>query len=156
MQLWAQAWKKQGSPTEQRLEFVRGLLQTAPDPLPGTKCIYSNQGYSIAGAMLEQITEKSWESLMREMLFHPLELNSAGFGAPGMPGQADQPWGHRRRGSALEPVPPGPAADNPPAIGPGGIVHASIGDFARYAAWHADEDDKVIALFNLFRASRGT
>src|SRR5204863_3900403 len=35
------------------------------------------------------------------------------------------------------PVEPGPYADNLPAISPAGRVHLSIGDFARYAAWHA-------------------
>ena len=29
-------------------------------------------------------------------------------------------------------------ADNPPAIGPAATVHASLADFARYAAWHSD------------------
>ena len=138
-QLWAQAWKRQGTPTEQRMEFVRGLLQTPPDPAPGTKFVYSNQGYSIAGAMIEKTTGKPWETLMRDMLFRPLHLDSAGFGAAGTVGKEDQPWGHRRSNSTLVPVPPGPLADNPAAIGPGGIVHMSIGDFARYAAWHGDE-----------------
>ena len=145
--LWAQAWMRRGSPREQRMEFVRGLLQTPPDPPAGTKFVYSNQGYSIAGAMIERATDKPWETLMRELLFRPLAMTSAGFGAAGTAGKEDQPWGHHRRGSSWEPVPPGPDADNPPATGPGGIVHMSIGDFARYAAWHADEarrDGKLI------------
>ena len=137
--LWAEAWKRRGTPTDQRREFVRGLLQTPPNPAAGTQFVYSNQGYSIVGAMLEQKTGKPWEKLMREMLFTPMGLKSAGFGAAGTPGKADQPWGHRGEGSPLVPVPSGPDADNPPAIGPGGIVHMSIGDFARYAAWHGDE-----------------
>ena len=31
---------------------------------------------------------------------------------------------------------PGKSADNPPSIGPGGTVHCSVIDLARYAAWH--------------------
>ncbi len=135
--LWAEAWKRHGTATEQRREFVRGLLGNPPNPPAGTKFVYSNQGYSIVGAMLEEKLAKPWETLMREMLFTPLGLKSAGFGAAGTPGLDDQPWGHR--GPSHVPVTPGPDADNPPAIGPGGIVHMSIGDFARYAAWHADE-----------------
>ena len=137
--LWAEAWKMRGTPTQQRADFVRGLLQTDPNPAAGTQHVYSNQGYAIVGAMLEHKTGKPWEKLMREMLFTPLDLKSAGFGAAGTADKIDQPWGHRRKDSALVPVPPGPDADNPPAIGPGGIVHMSIGDFARYAAWHGDE-----------------
>ena len=145
-QLWAEAWKRRGTPTEQRADFVRGLLHSDPNPVAGTQFVYSNQGYSIVGAMLERKTGKPWEKLMREMLFTPQGLNSAGFGAPGTPGKTDQPWGHRSEGSSLVPVPPGPDADNPPSIGPGGIVHMSIGDFARYAACHADEGRRDVRL----------
>jgi CubicO group peptidase (beta-lactamase class C family) len=33
-------------------------------------------------------------------------------------------------------VPPGPRADNPLAISPAGAVHCSLGDLAKYAAFH--------------------
>jgi CubicO group peptidase (beta-lactamase class C family) len=135
--LWQNAWRATGTPTEQRLDFVRGLLLRRPISAPGEKFTYSNQGYSIAGAMLERATGRAWEDLMRERLFAPLGMKSAGFGAPGDAKKLDQPWGHRLAGGDPLPVPPGKGADNPAAIGPGGIVHCSIGDFARYAAWHA-------------------
>ena len=131
--LWAQAWKEIGTPTEQRRQFVHGLLTRPPETPPGTKYEYSNQGYAIAGAMLEHITRKPWEDLMRDMLFAPLGMKSAGFGAPASVGEVDQPWGHTKSG---EPVPPGPRADNPPAIGPAGTVHCSLTDLARYADLH--------------------
>src|SRR2546429_9591516 len=38
--------------------------------------------------------------------------------------------------SGREPVPPGPGADNPLAISPAGAVHCSLGDLAKYAAFH--------------------
>jgi CubicO group peptidase (beta-lactamase class C family) len=87
--------------------------------------------------MMEVAAKKPWEELMREMLFKPLQLRSPGFGPPGDARREDQPWGH----SGKIPVPPGPNADNPPAIGPAGTVHLSIKDFARYAAWHARGHD---------------
>ena len=34
------------------------------------------------------------------------------------------------------PIEPGTAADNPPAIGPWGTVHASLRDLATFVAWH--------------------
>lgn len=136
--LWAKAWERKGSADQQRIEFVKGLLLLAPDPAPGTKFVYSNQGYTIAAAMLTRKAGKPWEDLMRERLFEPLGLKSAGFGAAGTPGKMDQPWGHIGAGAKAKGVSPGPNADNPPAIWPGGGVHMSIGDFARYAAWHAD------------------
>lgn len=113
-------------------------MKDPPAGTPGKSFEYSNQGYAIAGAMLEQITGTAWENLLQTRLFTPLEMRSAGFGAPGTAGKLDQPLGHsKRRNSKAEE--PGPSADNPPAIGPAGTVHCSISDLARYAAWHADE-----------------
>ena len=134
--LWAAANKREGTPTEQRIAFVKGLLAHRPDRTPGTHWEYSDAGYAIVGAMMERVTGKAWEDLMRERLFIPLGLKSAGFGEPASPGLMDQPWGHRGEEHPYHPVPPGPLADNPPAIGPAATVHCSIADFARYAAWH--------------------
>ncbi|MDB6034209.1 MAG: Beta-lactamase [Verrucomicrobiales bacterium] len=135
--LWRKAWTASGTPGEQRLDFVKGLLGRSPEAKPGTKHIYSNQGYSIAGVMLERAGGKLWEELMRTMLFEPLGMESAGFGAPATPGNVDQPWGHKKGPfTGIEAVPPGPRADNPAAIGPAGTVHCSLADLAAYAAFH--------------------
>jgi CubicO group peptidase (beta-lactamase class C family) len=131
-----EALKQKGEPMSQRREFVMGVLRLPPAKPPGTHWIYSDCGYAIAGAMLERATGKPWESMMRTRLFEPLGLKSAGFGAPATPGKLDQPWGHLGDESPFKPVPPGPDADYPPALGPAATVHMSIADFARYAQWH--------------------
>ena len=133
--LWKEAIKRSGTPTEQRWNFVKGLLAHKPSHLPGTHWEYSDAGYAMAGAMMERATGMAWEDLMRTRLFIPLGLKSAGFGEPASPGLVNQPWGHRGDEHPFHAVPPGPLADNPPAIGPAATVHCSIGDFARYAAW---------------------
>ena len=135
--LWNEALQQIGTPMNQRYTFLRGLF-THPIAAPrGSKFIYSNEGYAIAGAMLERVTGRPWEDLMRERIFEPLGMTSAGFGAPASAGKVDQPWGHSGGIGELRPVPPGPAADNPPAFGPAATVHCSLADFARYANWHA-------------------
>jgi len=138
VELWAEALEQKGTPTEQRLAILRGIVCNPPEAPHGKKFIYSNEGYAIAGAMIERVTGEAWEDLMRERIFEPLGMTSAGFGAPATPGKIDQPWGHLGEVGELRPVPPGPMADNPPAIGPAATVHASLADFARYADWHAD------------------
>jgi CubicO group peptidase (beta-lactamase class C family) len=137
--LWMRAWQRRGTPTEQRLRYVGGLVTRPTEVPPGTKFVYSNQGYAIAGAMLERCAGQAWEEMMQTMLFQPLGMQHAGFGAPGSENDMDQPWGHSGTGRKPEPVPPGPDADNPPAIGPAGTVHCSIGDLAKYCAFHAAE-----------------
>jgi len=124
-------------PEEQRSLFVAAVLGRPPTSPPGTAWAYSNAGYVVAGTMIERLAGAPWEELIGRELFVPLGLTSAGFGAPGTPGGAlDQPWGHIPREGGFSPVQPGPWADNPPALGPAGRVHLSIGDFARYAAMH--------------------
>src|SRR5258708_40124375 len=119
VELWAEALEQKGTPTEQRLAILRGTVCQPPEAPHGKKFIYSNEGYAIAGAMIERVTGSSWEALMRERLFEPLGMTSAGFGAPAAEGRVNQPWGPLGEVGELRPVPPGPMADNPPAIAPG-------------------------------------
>ena len=108
-------------------------LNTPPAAPPGTEFLYSNTGYALAGHMAEKAAGKAWESLLQELIFRPLAMRSAGFGVPGQPGSVDQPRGHT---SAGQPIEPGPAADNPPAMYPAGGVHLSLEDWARFtSAW---------------------
>lgn len=138
--LWRKAWHAEGTPAQQRMEFVRGLLSRAPETPPGTKHVYSNQGYAIAGVMLEKASGQTWEQMMQSMLFDPLGMSSAGFGAPATVGKVDQPWGHEPGLLGNTPVPPGDRADNPLAISPANAVHCSISDLAKYAAFHLTGD----------------
>ncbi len=115
-----------------RLAVVEEALGSEPSYEPGTRAQYSNAGYVIAGAAIEQITGKAWEEIIREWLFVPLGMGSAGFGGVGTPGEIDQPWGHRADGT---PVPRnGSANDNVPVMGPAGRVHCTIQDWAKFVA----------------------
>ncbi len=133
--LWGRLWTHAGTPREQRRALVEGVLKHPPKPSPGTEFVYSNAGFALAGAMLEAITDMPWEDLMRREVFGPLGMKRAGFGAPGAAGALDQPLGHHP-GESPRPQPRGPGDDNPPAIGPAGTVHASLGDWAKFAQAH--------------------
>jgi len=131
--LWGRLRRFDGEPTEVRRLLVQRVLGQAPECEPGTKFVYSNAGYAIAGHVAETVAGKPWEDLMREKLFMPLGMKSADFEAPGTKDANDQPRGHTASG---KPVEPGPDADNPPALGPAGTVHCSIADWARFVALH--------------------
>jgi D-alanyl-D-alanine carboxypeptidase len=135
--LWSRLWQRQGTPSDQRMQLVRGVVTRPPEVPPGTTYVYSNAGYAIAGAMIEHLTGLAWEDLMRDRLFAPLGITTGGFGAPGRAGVLDQPRGHDPSGN---PVEPGPNADNPPAIGPAGTVHMTMGDWARFVGLHSRGD----------------
>jgi CubicO group peptidase (beta-lactamase class C family) len=113
-----------------RLRAVRDELAKKPQHAPGSNFEYSNLGYIIAGAAVEQTTGQTWEHALSSEVFEPLQMKTVGFGGLGTRGQIDQPWPHTANGKpALE---NGPAMDNPPVMGPAGRVHCSIQDWARF------------------------
>jgi CubicO group peptidase (beta-lactamase class C family) len=126
-----------GTPREQRQTYVQRFLKEPPDYPPGTKYVYANAGFAALGAIAERLTDTPWETLLTRRIFQPLGMASAGFGAMGTPGQVDQPWQHTLEGEKHRPIEPGPHRDNPDVIGPGGKVHCSLGDWAKFVAIHA-------------------
>lgn len=144
--LWGRLWERADQPPlAQRAYLARELLtRHKPAAPPGTKYIYSNAGFSLVGHAIELKLGIPWEQALTERLFKPLGMGSAGFGAPATPGKIDQPWGHS--GKNFKPVPPGPGSDNPAAIGPGGTVHCSLGDLAKYLAWQMNGERGKAAL----------
>jgi CubicO group peptidase (beta-lactamase class C family) len=129
LSLWSRFFLK-GSPTEQRQMSVDSILEY-PAYTPGT-FHYANNDYILIGAILEKIGGKPWEDLMRERIFAPLNMASAGFGGTGTVGKIDQPWPHFASGL---PAPSnGPDADNSAYMGPAGSVHLSMTDWTKFLA----------------------
>lgn len=126
---------------EERKAFARLALAMTPMGAMGATFEYSNNGYVVAGAMLEAKLGKSWEDLIRTHLFEPLQLSTAGFGAPGQKGKTDQPVGHAKdpssEGRQAYPI-GGLVTDNPVVLGPAGRVHMSLQDLLRYLSAHRD------------------
>ena len=115
----------------QREEILRLAAPPGTDWAASGSYLYSNVGYAIAGHLAEKLDGKPWEVLLEKRLFKALKI-TAGQGPVGTEGKDDQPWPHDSKGSAL-PV-NGPRCDNPPSLGPAGRVHASLENYARFAA----------------------
>jgi len=129
---WPKIAGTPGSPREQRIEALEIAATTPLASPPGSKYEYSNLGYVIAATMAEEVTNRAWEDLIRDIVFKPLGITSAGFGGTGTPGKIDQPWPHLEN---RRPAPEnGPGEDNPPVMGPAGTVHMSLADWAKFAA----------------------
>jgi CubicO group peptidase (beta-lactamase class C family) len=128
-----------GTLPQQRQEIVRQALSRPPGIPPDTKYWYSNVGYILAGAVLEQRTGRAWEELMRDRLFQPLGISSGGFGAPGATDKTEQAWGHSQLlGKPLDPR--SPAAEIPLFNGPAGLAHMTVTDWAKFIALHLRGD----------------
>ncbi|MCI3133184.1 serine hydrolase domain-containing protein [Phenylobacterium aquaticum] len=106
----------------QRLDYIARALAEAPAYAPGTDSGYSNTGFLIAAAVAERATVKTYETLIRQEVFAPLGMTTAGFAATG-PGQ---PMGHDKG------KPVGPS--NPDMFAPAGNLHMSLGDWAKFNA----------------------
>jgi CubicO group peptidase (beta-lactamase class C family) len=123
--------------------MVRKILARKPSFPPGSRYAYADTDYLIVGAMLEKITSRPWEQLIQEKLWQPLGIAHGGFGAPGTPGEIDQPWGHWGMVLTGRPVAPGGffARINPPRFyGPAATAQLTISDWAKFISLHLRGD----------------
>jgi CubicO group peptidase (beta-lactamase class C family) len=133
-------WAHQDKPLMQRRRAIlTENLKTAPGYAPPAFS-YSNLGYLAAGCIAEAVTGKPWENLMRERVFDPLGMTSAGFGPPGKGKSLDQPWGHVIAHEEWKPV----RHDNAEALGPAGRVHCTLADWARFLTLFFDDTTPTI------------
>lgn len=118
-----------------RRQAVLDVLKKPAKRAPGSGFEYSNVGYTLAGVVIETLTGQSWEQAMRERLFEPLALGSAGFGPPQSDGdELTEPRGHQHLLGFTRAV--SETADNTSIIGPAGTVHLGLVDLARYGYEH--------------------
>jgi CubicO group peptidase (beta-lactamase class C family) len=137
---------QEGNLNDQRYWMVSEWVKEPLANEPGKTFAYSNMGYTIVGTILERTGGKSWEELVREVIFMPLGLRSAGFGPQATLGKTDAPLGHEIHDGKLKPMLAGPNGDNPLILGPAGTSHMSLLDFARWAGWNAGEGKRGPAL----------
>ncbi|MFC5570976.1 serine hydrolase domain-containing protein [Lysobacter yangpyeongensis] len=111
---------------EQRLAYITEALQDAPVAREDAAFSYSNTGFLIAAVIAERATGKPFETLMREEVFVPLGMDSAGFG----PTSDGQIRGHRDG----KPVTVLARSDDgvPMLFTAAGNMHMSLRDWARF------------------------
>jgi CubicO group peptidase (beta-lactamase class C family) len=107
--------------SERRRAHIARALQDAPERRAG-RFSYSNTGFLIAALMAETASKRTYESLMREEVFAPLGMPTAGFGRPPI----GQPAGHTDGRTAV------PRDVNPDFFAPAGNIYMSLGDWARF------------------------
>lgn len=119
--------------SRQRLELTETMLARAPLHQPGSRYLYSNTGYIIAGAIAGKLLKTSWERAMRKEVFEPLGMKTPGFGAP----NGKNPRGHlvSVKGTRQATF-TGYLGDNPAIYGPAGGIHLSLDDWLKFARDH--------------------
>lgn len=115
-----------------REELVRRVLAQPLAFPPGTGYEYSNAGYSLLGAIVEQLTGTSWEHYARRRLFLPQGMYETGYILPNW-GDGRLAQGYqagKRWGTTLE----RPMAEDGPfwVLRANGGVHATVWDVLRW------------------------
>jgi len=123
--------KLYGDERAQRAQFTQWLLMQKPEYPPGTRYLYSNAGITVAAAAAERAADRPWERLMRERVFGPLGMKSAGFGWPAYD-HPHEPWGHRLDGTKLYPHDPRGSYQMGAVMNPAVNMHVSVKDLGRF------------------------
>jgi CubicO group peptidase (beta-lactamase class C family) len=148
-ELWSWLIKsiyEDGNLDDTRYWLVKQISAMPLPHAPGEKMVYSNLGYTVAGAIAERISGKTWEELMVERIFTPLGLRSAGLGPQSSPGKADAPLGHQEIAGKIVSLLAASNGDVPAVYGPAGVAHMSVRDFANWADWNAGQGKRGPAL----------
>ena len=111
---------------------------------PGERFEYSNEGFSLAGAIVERVSGQGFEAFLREHLFLPADMADTGYQAPAWP-LTRLPVGYRADGDVWGRtykngwLPDGPGW----YLRANGGIHASLDDLYR---WHlALESSKILS-----------
>ncbi|MET8568002.1 serine hydrolase domain-containing protein [Streptomyces sp. NPDC004783] len=104
----------------------------------GRRHHYSNPGYTLLGALVEQLRGAPWEDVLRREVLEPLGLDRTTVRptAPHAGGWAVHPWA-----DVLLAEP----AEDLGRMAPAGQLWSTTGDLARFAAFLVNGDDKVLA-----------
>src|SRR6185295_6062158 len=120
------------------------LLARHPEGTVG-KHAYSNLGYVIAAAMLEERGKKPFEQLMKDRVFGPLAMTNTEFYSAKKLKNAKDPilWGHAA--ASGDPIKPGALGSENPTVYAGcGTIRTTIVDWAKYIGWHMNESARPV------------
>lgn len=120
-------------------EAFRAGVEEAEQVLPSHHAFhYSNLAYGLLGQVIETVTGREWEDVVRERVLEPLGMTRTGL----------TPADDRAHGYQVDPY-AGTATEEPlfslGATAPLGGLWSTVADMARYAAYIADPDERVVA-----------
>lgn len=124
-------WQDTRPMVEQRTRLTMAAFSQPPKRRGAFR--YSNLGYIVLGAALDRLTENGYEQSLQQRVFQPLNIQSAGYGAPsrikGHSSRLRSPWFNAFKGPASDPL--DVKSDNPPVFSSAGTLHMSLPDWAK-------------------------
>lgn len=120
-----------------REAFLAGVEHAEQVLPPHHAFHYSNLAYGLLGQVVEKVTGQEWEDVVRERVLEPLGMTRTGL----------TPGDDRAVGYQVDPY-AGTAREEPlftlNATAPLGGLWSTVADMARYAAYVASPDDRVV------------
>ena len=128
-------WER--TPGELRPELADVLSQPPTRHPAGRVFHYSNVGFALLGGIVERLRGDHWGSVLRREVLEPLGMTRTSLEprAPHVSGWAVHPW--------ADVLLPEPSAQTG-LMAPAGELWSTVTDLARWAAFLADGDDKVL------------
>src|SRR5262245_5786067 len=124
-----------GSIAERREQLLRHVLQEEPVAKPGTERNYSNASYALVATIAARKAGHEFDDVLREEVFQPLGLESAGVGNPRTKERPDQPSQHIKGANGYEPQPEGRAGPVEGLFNGAGGVYCTARDLVRFASY---------------------
>ena len=136
---WSSFFAEKNTPEKERAR-MRALLLTKPPEGTVGQHAYSNLGYVMAAAMLEERGKQPFEQLMQDRVFKPLGMTKTEFYSSNKLKSTKTPllWGHTLKKG--DPIKPGELGSENPTVYAGcGTIRTTIVDWAKYLRWHVKE-----------------
>ena len=99
---------------------------------PGAVWFYSNPGFAVAGAVLEQASGTPFNTLIEDRVFGPAGMDRATMHVSTVLAEGDYAYGHEGSPGSLSPVAPDESYYDTPSYGPMGGAWTSIEDMAHW------------------------
>lgn len=117
-----------------REKFFEDLKTIKLDTLPGTKFKYSNGSLNLTAHILENIYQKSYETLLKENIFSKLDMQSSGIN---LNPNAVIANGYNLKGVLMPNI-----SDN--LWGAAGMLKSTLGDLTKFIAYELNTKNKII------------
>ncbi|WP_343706562.1 serine hydrolase [Flavobacterium sp.] len=116
-----------------REKFFEDLKTIKLDTLPGTKFMYSNGSLNLTAHILENVYQKSYETLLKENIFSKLDMKSSGINL----NSNIIANGYNQKGVLMPNI-----SDN--LWGVAGMLKSTLGDLTKFIAYELNTKNKIV------------
>lgn len=116
-----------------REKFFEDLRTIKLDTLPGTKFMYSNGSLNLTAHILENVYQKSYETLLKENIFSKLDMKSSGINL----NSNIIANGYNQKGVLMPNI-----SDN--LWGAAGMLKSTLGDLTKFIAYELNTKNKIV------------